>query len=92
MMHIELDANTKNWIQSKGKPVSVKMIQVNACCAPPVQELMTHLGKPKDLHNYEEFKIDNLAIFVEKHLLRNEKLIMKLSGIGIFKTISAKFS
>lgn len=91
-MHIELDANAKKWIQSKGKPVSVKMIQVNACCAPPVQELMTHLGKPKDLHNYEEFNIDNLAIFVEKHLLRNEKLIMKLSGVGIFKMISAKCS
>ena len=89
-MHIELDANTKRWIQSKGKPVSVKMIQVNACCAPPVQELMTHLGKPKDLHNYKEFKIDNSAIFVEKHLLRNEKMILKLTGIGIFKTITVK--
>lgn len=91
-MHIELDENTKNWIQLKGKPVSVKMIQVNACCAPPVQECMTHFGKPKDLHNYAEFKIDNSTIFVEKHLLRNEKMILKLTGIGIFKTITARFS
>ena len=88
-MHIELDANAKEWIQSKGKPVSVKMIQVNVCCAPSVQELMTTMGKPKDMHNYKEFTIDSLSIFVENHLLRNEKLIMKLSGIGIFKTISA---
>ena len=91
-MHIELDDHTKKWIQSKGKPVSVKMIQVNACCAPPVQECMTHFGRPKDLHNYMEFKIDNSAIFVEKHLLRNEKMILKLTGIGIFKTITARFS
>lgn len=89
-MQIELDTNTKKWIQSKGKPVSVKTISVNACCAPPVQELMTHLGKPKDVHNYKEIKIDNLSVFVEKHLVHNEKITLKLTGIGVFKMVSAK--
>lgn len=56
-MHIQLDEQTKNWIQSKGKPVSVKTLQINSCCAPPIQELTTYLGKPKDLHNYTEMKI-----------------------------------
>ena len=89
-MHIQLDENTKNWIQSKGKPVSVKTLQVSSCCAPPIQELMTFFGKPKDLHNYAEMKVDDLSIFVEKHLSLNEKMILKLTGIGIFKTITAK--
>ena len=89
-MQIELDTNTKKWMQSKGKPVSVKTISVNACCAPPVQELMTHLGKPKDVHNYYEIKIDNLSVYVEKNLSNNEKMTLKLTGIGIFKMISAK--
>ena len=89
-MQIELDANTKKWMLSKGKPVSVKTISVNACCAPPVQELMTHLGKPKDMHNYNEIKIDNLSVYVEKSLSLNEKMTLKLTGIGIFKMISAK--
>lgn len=91
-MQIELDANARRWIQSKGKPVSVKTIQVNSCCAPPIQDLMTYLGKPKDLHNYTEIKIDNLSIFVEKHLSLNDKMTLKLMGIGIFKTITAKLS
>ena len=90
-MHVELDANVKRWLQSKGEQVSVKTIQVNACCAPPIQELMTHLGKPKDLHNYNEIKVDNLSIFVEKCLSFNEKMTLKLTGMGIFKTITAKF-
>lgn len=89
-MQIELDANTKKWMQSRGKPVSVKTISVNACCAPPVQELMTHLGKPKDVHNYNEIKIDNLSVYVEKNLSLSEKMTLKLTGIGIFKMISAK--
>ncbi|WP_339173096.1 CC/Se motif family (seleno)protein [Solibacillus sp. FSL R5-0691] len=89
-MQIELDATTKKWMQAKGKPVSVKTISVNACCAPPVQELMTHLGKPKDVHNYNEFQIDNLCVYVEKSLSHNEKMTLKLTGIGIFKMISAK--
>lgn len=89
-MHIQLDENTKSWIQSKGKPVSVKTMQINSCCAPPIQDLLTYLGKPKDLHNYTEVEIDDLSIFVEKHLLLNEKMTLKLMGIGIFKTITAK--
>ena len=91
-MQIEFDTNAKKWMETKGKPVSVKSIQVNACCAPPVQELMTHLGSPKDVHNYQEIKIDNLSIYVEKHLTHNEKMTLKLTGIGIFKMISAKLS
>ena len=91
-MQIELDKNAKKWMQTKGKPVSVKSIHVNACCAPPVQELMTHLGKPKDVHNYQEIKIDNLLIYVEKHLAHSGKMTLKLTGIGIFKMISAKLS
>ena len=89
-MQIVLDTNTKKWMQSKGKPVAVKTISVNACCAPPVQELMTHLGKPKDVHNYKEIKIDDLSVYVEKNLSNNEKMTLKLTGIGIFKMISAK--
>lgn len=90
-MHIQIDTTTKRWIQSKGKPVSVKSIQVKSCCAPPIQDLMTYLGKPKDLQNYTEVKIDNLSIFIDKHLSLNEKMTLKLTGIGIFKTITAKF-
>ncbi|MCG7344201.1 Fe-S oxidoreductase [Sporosarcina sp. ACRSL] len=89
-MHIELDANAKSWLQSKGEQVSIKTIQVNACCAPPIQDLMTRLGKQKDLHNYVEIKVDNLSIYVEKHLSLNEKITLKLTGFGIFKTITAK--
>ena len=91
-MQIQIDDNTKNYIQSKGKPISVKTLQVSSCCAPPIQELMTYFGKPKDVHNYKELKLDNVSIFIEKHLSSNEKMTLKLSGIGIFKSISAKFS
>ena len=89
-MHIQLDANTKSWIQSKGKPVTVKVNQIRPCCVPAIQDLMTHLGKPKDLHNYKEVEIDDLLIFVDKHLFLNDKITLKLMGIGIFKTVTAK--
>ena len=91
-MQIQIDENTKNYIQSKGKPIFVKTLQVSSCCAPPIQELMTYFSKPKDVHNYKELKLDNISIYIEKHLSLNEKMTLKLSGIGIFKTITAKFS
>ena len=89
-MHVEVGANAKEWLQSKGEQVTVKTIHVNSCCAPPIQEVMTHLRKPKDLHNYVEVKVDNLSIFIERHLTLNEKMTLKLTGMGIFKTITAK--
>jgi hypothetical protein len=89
-MHIEVEEKAKNWLQTKGEQLSVKTIAVNACCAPPIQEIVTHLGKPKDAHLYYEIKVDNLSIFVEKPLYSNEKMTLKLAGLGIFKTISAK--
>ena len=89
-MHIQLDENTKRWIQSKGKPVTVKVNQIRPCCVPAIQDLMTNLGKPKDLHNYTEVEIDDLLIFVDKHLFLNDKITLKLMGIGIFKTVTAK--
>lgn len=64
-MHVELDEIVKRWLKSKGGNVIVKTIRVNACCAPPIQDLITHLGKPKDLHKYNEIKVDNLSIFIE---------------------------
>lgn len=90
-MQVELDAKVKSWLQSKGGQVIVKTIRVNACCAPPIQDLITHIGKPKDLHKYNEILVDNLSIFVEKHLSSNEKMTLKLTGMGIFKMITAKF-
>lgn len=89
-MHIELDDSTKQWLIAKGKPVSVKTISVSNCCAPPIQDLMTTFGTPKDLHNYKEIKIDNISIYIEKPLSFNERLTFKLSGIGLFKMVSAK--
>ncbi len=89
-LHIELNEEVKNWIRSKGNQITVKTIEVNSCCAPGVQELFTHQGKPKDLQNYEEFKDEDLSIFIQRGLTSKQKLTLKLSGISIFKTISAK--
>ena len=89
-LHIELNEEVKNWLRSKGNQVTVKTIEINSCCAPGVQELFAHQGKPKDLQNYEEFKEEDLSIFIQKSLTSKQKISLKLSGISIFKTISAK--
>jgi hypothetical protein len=89
-LHIELNEEVKGWIRSKGNQVTVKTIEVNSCCAPGVQDLFAYPGKPKDLHNYEEFQEEDLSIFIQKHLTSKQLLSFKLSGFSIFKTISAK--
>lgn len=89
-MNIELDIQSKQWIQSKGSQLTVKTLEVKTCCAPGVQELVAVPGKPKTLNQFNEVTIDNLSIYVQKSIRGKEKLILKLSGFGFFKSISAK--
>jgi hypothetical protein len=89
-MNIELDADSKQWIKSKGSLLTVKTLEVKACCAPGVQELVAVPGKPKTLNQFNEVIIDSLSIYVQKNIRGKEKLILKVSGFGFFKSISAK--
>lgn len=89
-MHIELDSGAKEWIELKGQQLTVKNLTVKSCCMPGIQELVAVPGKPKNASHFNEIVIDNLSIYVQKNIGRNGKLILKLSGFGIFKSISAK--
>ena len=89
-MNVELDDAAKKWIESKGEQLTVKTIEVKACCAAGVQELLAVPGKPKDLERCYEYKVENLSIYVQKHIRGKEKLALKLSGFSFLKSISAK--
>ena len=91
-MVIEIDADSKKWIELKGKHLTVKTISVSSCCAPGVQEIVALPAKPKTLHQYHEFTVDNLLIYVQKNIGKKDKLTLKLSGFSILKTMSAKIS
>lgn len=86
----EIDADSKKCIESKGKELTIKTIEVKGCCAPGVQEIVAIPGKPKTLNHYTEYIVDNLSIYVQKHIRGKEKLTLKLSGFSFLKSISAK--
>ena len=88
-MQLLIDEQTKSWLSAKGKPISVKALHISTCCAPPIQELTTYFSKPKDIDHYTELQINNCFIYIEKPLMLNEKITLKLAGFGVFKTISA---
>ncbi|KAB2336334.1 Fe-S oxidoreductase [Cytobacillus depressus] len=89
-MIIEIDAESKKWIEAKGKQLTVKTLDVKGCCAPGVQEVVAVPGKPQNLHQYKEYVVDNLAIYVQKQIVAKEKLALKLSGFSFLKSISVK--
>lgn len=89
-MHVELDSGSKKWIESKGSQLTVKVMDIKACCAPGVQEVVAVPGKPKTLDRYNEFKVDNLSIFVQKSICGKKQLSLRLSGFSFLKSISAK--
>lgn len=90
-MHIEMDEAAKKWIEAKGNHLTVKLLEVNGCCSPDITGITAIPGKPKqkELTHYNELKVDNLSIFVQKMFCKKEKLILKLSGISFLKSVSA---
>lgn len=90
-MYVEIDDEAKKWIVNKGAQLTVKILEVDACCTPNVEEVVAVPGKPKTFDRYNPIEVDNLTIYVQKNLCRKEKLILKLSGFSFLKTISAKF-
>jgi hypothetical protein len=89
-MKIEIEDQAKKWIESKGKHLTVKTVQVKGCCTVGVQELVAIPGKPKTLDRYNECKVDNLSIYIQKNIKIKDKITLKLSGIGFFKSIAVK--
>lgn len=89
-MIIEVDPLSKRWIEGKGKALTIKMLNVQSCCAPGIQEMIAVPGTPKTLERFSEFKVDGLSIFVQKNIRANERLTLKLSGFTPFKTMSVK--
>lgn len=89
-MYVEIDDRTKNWIETRGTHLTVKILDVDACCAPNVEEVVAVPGKPKSFDHFNPIKVDNLTIYIQKNLCSKERLVLKLSGIGFLKTISAK--
>ncbi|MEH7387158.1 CC/Se motif family (seleno)protein [Bacillus sp. JJ1521] len=89
-MVVELDDASKQWIASKGNKLTVKTIEVNACCAPGVQDLIAVPGKPKNTGSFHKLSKDNLDIYIQKGINREKTLTLSLSGFSFLKSISAK--
>lgn len=89
-MLVEIDDESKKWLEAKGSQLTIKLLEVDACCAPPVHEVVAIPGKPSTSADYNQLKVDNLSIYVQNKICNKEKLTLKLSGFSLFKTISAK--
>jgi hypothetical protein len=88
-MYIDIDAEAKTWIESKGRELTVKTLNVNVCCAPNMKEIVAIPGKPKTFDQYNQIKAHGLIIYVQKSLFYKSRLKLKLSGISFLKSISA---
>ena len=87
---IELDTESKKWIESKGSHLTVKIMEVNGCCSPDIQEIVAVPGKPKASQQFNEHTVENISVYIQKNIKECEKLILKLAGFGFLKSISAK--
>ena len=89
-MIIEMDNESKQWIASKGNQVTIKILDVKACCAPGVQELIALPGKPKTLDQYQQFICNQTEFYIHKKVRIKNNLVITLSGLPFLKSLSVK--
>lgn len=90
VLKINIDSETMSWIEKKGAQLTVKTLKAGGCCGGGPIELATEIGKPDDLHFFEEITFDRITIYVQKGInAKEDQLTIKLSGFGIFKYITA---
>ena len=89
-MIIEMDNESKQWIASKGNQVTIKILDVKACCAPGVQELVALPGKPKTLNQYQQLISNQTEFYIHKNVRSKDKLVITLSGLPFLKSLSVK--
>lgn len=89
-MIIEMDNASKQWIASKGNQVTIKILDVKACCAPGVQELIALPGKPKTLNQYQQLISNQTEFYIHKNVRSNDKLVITLSGLPLLKSLSVR--
>ncbi|MEH7235993.1 CC/Se motif family (seleno)protein [Bacillus sp. JJ1562] len=89
-MVVELDDASRQWIASKGNEFTVKTLEVKACCAPGVQELVAVPGKPKNAGSFRKVSQDSIDIYIQKGISKEKTLTVSLSGFSFLKSLSAK--
>ncbi|WP_409305738.1 CC/Se motif family (seleno)protein [Peribacillus sp. SCS-155] len=86
-----MDETVKNWVDSRGKCVTIETVEVQGCCVPgALQELLAFPKKPKNLQKFRQFQVDGVDIYVQRNVEVRESLLLKLTGFSIITSISAK--
>ena len=89
-MIIEMDDAAKEWIATKGGQVTIKNLDIKACCAPGVQELIALPGKPKTLNDYRQFTSNHASFYIHRNVRGQGILTLSLSGIPFLKSLDVK--
>ena len=90
-LNININVDTKAFIEKKGKVLTVEMIKAAGCCGGGPIELTTKFEKPEMVERFHEVKIDEITIYVEKAIkAKDDTLTLKLSGLGFLKYVSAE--
>ena len=89
-MIIEIDDVAKEWIASKGGQVTIKNLEVKACCAPGVQELIALPGKPKTLSGYHQVSSNQVMFYIQRNVPTQGKISLTLSGFPFLKSLDVK--
>ena len=78
---VQLEPGAQNYILQNGKNAMIILGNMRGCCGgvSPVPKI--YLGSPKDAPGYEEIKIGDVTIFVDK----------KLGDKGTIRVTHAKF-
>jgi len=87
-MQFNVDKTTIEYIKQKGKIINIDLYSAKSCWI-KILEPNVNFGKPKLLQKFNEYKIDDITIYVNKYIEpKEESLTIKLSKFLGIKNLS----
>lgn len=68
-MLVELEPGAQNYILQKGKSAMIILGNMRGCCGGVLPVPKIYLGSPKDPSGYEENRVGDVSIFIDKKLV-----------------------
>lgn len=86
-MKVDISPEAEQYILQNGKAAIILFGSISDCCGGTAPVLQIHLESPKDLSKYEQIKIKEIILYLDKHINEESQINITLAKLLMFKKL-----
>ncbi|WHH59964.1 CC/Se motif family (seleno)protein [Petroclostridium sp. X23] len=89
-MEINITVEAEQYIRQNGQSATVMLGTMTGCCGGAAPLPQIHLVLPNDLSDYEQNKVKDITIFIDKRVDTNKQIHITLAKLLWLKKLSVE--